>query len=198
MRKLILEVQISVDGYIADATGNTEPWVWNWGDEWSWDPQLQQYHIELHASADCTLLSGRKGEGDFLKHWTEVAKKRDDPQSGFARDIVSTHKVVFSKSLTSVDGQNIELTDGDLATRVRELKSAPGRNILVYGGARFVSSLLEADLIDELHLLINPCALGAGLPIFESIAKSPFKLSLLESSAYPCGVVLSKYARRSA
>ena len=197
MRKLILEVQISVDGFIGDREGSTKPWLWNWSDEWTWDEPLRKYHEDLIASADVMLLSGRMGEkGGFLAHWSDMAEKKDNRQSRFASDICRTRKLVFSKSLDRVEGENVELVKEDVATKVRALKAESGKNLLVWGGARFVSSLLEADVVDELHLLVNPCALGKGLPIFEKVAKSPFTLSLLSSEGYPCGVVLTKYARR--
>lgn len=195
MRKLIVEVQISVDGFIGDKEGTTKAWVWNWSDDWTWDEALRDYHNSVIASADCMLLSGRMGEEGFLDHWAEMAKKDGNPQVGFARHIMKTKKLVFSKTLSSVQGENAELVKGDLATEVKALKTQSGENILAWGGARFVSSLLAADLVDELHLIVNPCALGEGLPIFRAIPKSPLRLELLSSTAHAGGIVLSKYAR---
>ncbi len=72
------------------------------------------------------------------------------------------------------------------------MKNETGKDIIVYGGATFVSSLIKAELIDELHLFINPTAIGNGMAIFKSLdKKQDFKL--IESSGFDCGIVVNKY-----
>lgn len=66
MRKLTLEVQMSVDGYIAEKNGNTDWMVWNWGDEWNWDDELKKYHTDLTKSVDGILLSRKMAEAGFI------------------------------------------------------------------------------------------------------------------------------------
>jgi dihydrofolate reductase len=75
---------------------------------------------------------------------------------------------------------------------VNRLKSQPGKDIIVYGGATFVGSLIENDLIDELHLAVNPVAIGDGLRIFHG--RTPLKLKA--STAYANGEVVNTYERR--
>jgi dihydrofolate reductase len=72
---------------------------------------------------------------------------------------------------------------------VQALKEQPGKDILVYGGANFVSSLISLNLIDEYYIIINPVAIGAGLSIF----KERKILKLDSSIAYKNGKVLNKY-----
>jgi dihydrofolate reductase len=72
---------------------------------------------------------------------------------------------------------------------VKQLKSEPGRDIVVYGGAAFVSSLLRHDLIDELNLFVNPVAIGEGLRVFPTRKA----LKLQRSMAYSCGIVVNTY-----
>jgi hypothetical protein len=62
MRKLKLETQVSIDGFIAGIDGNTDWMIWNWGPDWTWDEELQLYHTELTKSVDCILLSKQMAE----------------------------------------------------------------------------------------------------------------------------------------
>jgi dihydrofolate reductase len=82
------------------------------------------------------------------------------------------------------------LATGVLADEVNSLKNQEGKDIIVYGGANFVSNLIAEDLIDELHLFVNPVAIGNGLKIFNERTK----LLLRESKQYECGINVSVYA----
>ena len=98
-------------------------------------------------------------------------------------------KIAFSRTQTEAVGRNLEMENGDLATVVRKLKSQPGKDLLVYGGAGFVSSLVSENLIDEYYIIVSPVAIGSGLSIFKER-----KVMQLESSvAYTNGKVLNKY-----
>ena len=79
--------------------------------------------------------------------------------------------------------------NGDLVTEVNKLKSKEGKDILVYGGATFVSNLISENLIDEFNIFVNPTAIGNGLKNFKNINK----LHLLKSTAYESGVVANTY-----
>ena len=192
MRKLLLQVQMSVDGYMADKNGNTDWMVWNWGDEWNWDGELRTYHNDLTASVDCILLSRKMAEEGFIHHWAMMAEKHDNPQSGFAKKIKEAHKVVFTKTLNQSEWENTVLAKGDLLEEVTTLKNIPGRNIIAYGGATFASSLIASGLVDEFHLIMNPSALGSGLSLFNEI-RSTLNLSLMSSTSYTGGIVVLQY-----
>ena len=195
MRKLLLQVQMSVDGYMADKNGNTDWMVWNWGDEWNWDGELRKYHNNLTASVDCILLSRKMAEEGFIHHWAMMAEKHDNPQSGFARKIKEAHKVVFTKTLNQSEWENTVLAKGDLLEEVTTLKNIPGRNIIAYGGATFASFLIASGLVDEFHLIMNPSALGGGLSLFNEI-RSTLNLSLMSSTSYTGGIVVLTYMRK--
>jgi dihydrofolate reductase len=192
MRKLLLQVQMSVDGYIADKNGNTDWMVWNWGDEWNWDVELRKYHNDITASVDCILLSRKMAEEGFIHHWAMMAEKHDTPQSEFAKKIKEAHKVVFTKTLNTSAWENTVLAKGNLLEEVNTLKKTPVRNIIAYGGATFASSLIQSGLVDEFHLLMNPSALGSGLSLFNEI-RSTLNLSLLHSTSSTCGIVVLQY-----
>lgn len=182
MRKLKLQMQTSVDGFVSGPEGQLD-WMTNWGE----DEKLVSFVNHLTDSSD-TILLGRKMTEGFIKYWESVAS--DSPDYPFARKMVSYSKVVFSKTLDAVEGQNVQVETGPLKDVVNHLKGQEGKDIIVYGGAGFVSSLLEHSLLDELHLFVNPVALGQGMPIFKT--RTPLKLTA--STTYASGVVVNTYA----
>lgn len=184
MRKLKLQMQLSVDGFVCGPNGELD-WM-----TWQWDDQLTAYANELTHSFD-TILLGRNMTDGFIGHWTDIVQNHpDSPDYAAAKVFVETPKVVFTKTLTQSVWVNTSLAKNDLAEEVKRLKNQPGRDMIVYGGATFVASLIEARLIDELHLFINPAAIGAGLRIFTG--KTPMRLAA--STAFACGIVVNQYA----
>lgn len=89
---------------------------------------------------------------------------------------------------------NTAVAKGQLVDEINALKRQDGKDIIAYGGADFVSSLIAHDLIDEFHLFINPVALGDGLPIFADLTTRQM-FTLDTSKAFACGIVLLKYLR---
>jgi dihydrofolate reductase len=190
MRKLKLQIQMTIDGFVGGPNGEND-WVFLSGTP---DPEaLQQmidFGVELAAGCD-TLLLGRKLAGSgFCTYWENVADNQpDNPWTPLARLITNHRKIAFSNTETTLPGSNLEVENSDLAAVVQALKEQPGKDILVYGGAGFVSSLISLNLIDEYYLIVNPVAIGAGLSIFKER-----KILKLESSiAFKSGKVLNKY-----
>src|SRR5580704_16690907 len=108
------------------------------------------------------------------------------------KKMIDKPKVVFTKTLEKSEWENTTLAKGELADEVKKIKDQPGKDIIVYGGAGFNSSLIKEKLIDELHLFVNPAVIGEGLPIFKNIsAKQSFKL--IKSIPFDCGIVLLHY-----
>ena len=197
MGKLILEIQTSLDGFIASTDGNTNWMLWNWGPEWNWDNELQQYHTALTLSADCILISRQMAEEGFIAHWQRVAMNSNSSQYTFARHITDTRKIVFSNTLdkaSAIPGgwDNVDVAAADFEKAINTLKQQHRNDILVYGGATFVSSLIKAGLIDEFHLLVNPVVIGSGLAIFKTIDTKQ-NMTLIKSKSYSCGIVLLHY-----
>lgn len=196
MNKLILETQISIDGYIADENGGTGWMVWNWGPDWNWDKGLQIYHTNLHKSVNNILISSQMAQEGFNGHWQQVAQDPTDDRYEFANHIVNSKKYVVSSTLTTeteIPGgwQNVSLLNKNLEDYITDLKSQNHGNTIVYGGATLVSSLINSNLIDEYHLIINPTALGQGLPIF----KKPTNLKMVNSKPFECGIIVNHYKK---
>jgi dihydrofolate reductase len=189
MRKLKLQVNISLDGYVAREDGRGD-WVFINGLK---DDASFQRVIDLAESCD-TILMGRKMTREFVDYWENVVDNQPDGPESFrhlAKLMVDIPKIVFSHTETDIKGRNLKVENGDLATAVNALKNQPGKDMMVYGGAGFVSSLISLDLVDEYYLIINPIAIGSGMPIF----KEQKLLTLESSTAYKNGKVLNKYVR---
>jgi dihydrofolate reductase len=186
MRKLKLQVQMSIDGYIAGLNGEMDWMVWNW------DDKLKNYVFESTDPID-TIILGRKMTDGFVSYWSDVMTKPDDPSSidrshAFAKKMLETPKVVFTKTLKKSQWANTDIATGDLTDEITKLKGLKGKDIIVYGGASFDSSLIRAGLIDEFHLLINPVAIGNGMTIFKDLNEIQ-KFSLIKSVAFDCGIL---------
>lgn len=197
MRKLKLEVQLSLDGCVAQENGHTDWMVWNWGAEWSWDKALQEYHTQLTQSADCILLSRKMAVEGFIAHWKGIAADTNNPQHTFANHVVHTKKIVFSTTLSKsveIPGgwENVELCSDNIAQTINHLKAQAGKDIIVYGGASFISSLMRENLIDEYQLLINPVVLGKGISFFNT-AVNQTPLRLISATAFESGIALLTY-----
>jgi len=185
MKKLKLQVQMTVDGFVAGPYGELDWMQWNWSDD------IKNYVSVLTDSVD-TILLGRKMTDGFISHWTNVTADPNNEEYEAAKKFVDYPKVVFTKTVDNHNWINTTLAKGDLAEEVNRLKEQRGKNIIVYGGANFVSSLIKNNLIDEYYLFINPTAIGKGMEIFNKV-EDTMKLKLVNSFAFECGIVVNKY-----
>jgi len=184
MRKLRMQVQISVDGCIA-GPNNEMDWL-------VWDNDYIKYINEITESVD-TIIMGRKIVDEFIPYWTEVMNKPDDPWYAFAKKMIETPKVVFTKTLAKSDWPNTDIATGAFRDEITKLKNLDGGDDIVYGGASFDSSLIrEKKLIDEFYLFVNPIVMGSGKTIFRDL-KEIQKLTLIDSKVFDCSLVLLHY-----
>ena len=203
MRKLKLQVQITVDGFVGGPDGDHDWRIWNW------DDKLKAFAYPLRDVCD-TILLGRKMAEAFIPHFEDTvnnlqAKNADkalDEKFAYANRMVSMPKIVFSKTMKTFDGKNVSVENGDLVTAIKNLKSRPdncrelsgkeGKDMIVYGGAGFVSSLIKEGLIDEFNFFVNPVMINKGLRIFDLLEHRQ-KLSLISATAYECGISVVVY-----
>jgi dihydrofolate reductase len=188
MKKLKLQVQISVDGFVSTGPNDEQKWV-----TWAWE-EIREHVMELLNSSD-TILIGRKLAVDFIPYWIDVNNKPGDTMYEVAEQIVKAKKVVFTKTLEKSEWGNTILAKGGLAEEVNKLKAEDGKDIIVYGGSSFVSALIREHLIDEFHLFVNPVALGHGGAIFDQL-KDIMQLKLVNSIVYDCGIVMLHYEKK--
>ena len=189
MRKLKLHMNMSLDGYVARPNGELD-WM-----TWDQDDKLIEFIHSLIDSSD-TILLGRKMTDGFINHWENVVNnKPDSPDFLLAKKMVDTPKVVFTKTLDKSTWNNTTLAKGNLAEEIADLKKSRqggSKDIIVYGGAGFVSSLIKEGLIDEYHLIVNPTAIANGMTIFNSLDRMQ-KFSPIQAKLYSGGKIVLSY-----
>ena len=182
MRKLKLQMQITVDGFVGGPNGELD-WA-----TWNWDEQLNAHVTALTEGVDMIVMGRKLAEG-FIPYWAGELNKPQTEQTAGAEQMALTPKVVFSKTLTASPWEHAEVNGGDLADEIKKLKEQEGGDIIAYGGATFVTGLIATGLIDELHLLVNPTAIGSGMRIFGERTD----MELVAATAFPCGIVDMHY-----
>lgn len=185
MRKLKIQVQTTVDGYMAGPNGEMDFMTWNW------DDALKAYVSNLTEPVD-TILLGRKLAEGFIPYWASVAAEEGNEEQQAGKKFTDTPKVVFTKTLTESLWSNTILATGDLKDEIEKLKNSNGADLIAYGGSAFISSLLDQQLVDDIHLFVNPVAIGNGLPVFKQEIQKQ-NLQLIKAQAFDCGVVVLHY-----
>ena len=185
MRKLKLQVQTTIDGFISGKNGEM-----NWM-KFPWSQDILDYVKQISEPVD-TIILGRKLAEGFIPHWTNVVKNPEDPEFAGGVKYTTTPKIVFSKTLDNSIWDNTKIANGELVEEITKLKNQIGNDIIVYGGGTFVSALIKNQLIDEFHLFVNPSAIGDGMPIFKNL-ESMQNLTLATAIKFDCGIVVLKY-----
>ena len=164
MSKLVVSEFVTLDGVMEDP-GGSEGWErGGWAFQFDRGPDGDKFKLDEVLRADAMLL-GRKTYEGFAEAWPS----RTD-EIGFADKMNSMPKYVASTTLESADWSNSTVLQGDVAEAVAELKRQPGGDLVVYGSAQLVHTLLEHDLVDELRLMVFPVVLGAGKRLFGDAA----------------------------
>lgn len=191
MRKLIVSEFVSLDGVIQAPGGadeDTDGGFRHGG--WTvpyWHDDIGNAFGALMQETDALLL-GRK---TYVTHANAFEPMK--PGDRFGDMMNAPAKYVVSKTLDKPIWRNTTIIRGDLVEAVRELKAAPGKNILTDGSHQLVHTLLEHDLVDELHLLLYPLVLGGGKKLLPEGVHRTFKLE--SATPYPSGVVGLHYER---
>jgi dihydrofolate reductase len=178
MRKLILRMSMSLDGFVGGPKGELD-WIFRHIDEESIAFGIAQlWEVGVHAM-------GRATYSDMAAHWPTSKEPWAPPMNQIP-------KVVFSKTLKDVPWGPTRILSGDLTEEVARLKAEPGKDILAHGGARFAQAVTRLGLVDEYWLLVHPVALGAGLAMFKDLPK-PIDLKLVSVKAFSGGTVAKTY-----
>ncbi len=181
MRKFKLQTQTTVDGYMAGPNGEMDWMTLPWTDD------MNAYVDALTESVDRIVLGRNLAEG-FIPAW--ASRSEGDPE-GEDRESIdwmnNTPKVVISNTLTESPWENTVIAGGDLAETVNQLKAQPGGDLIAYGGGTLVSDLIAKGLLDELHLFVNPTAIGAGMPVFPNLGAHQ-QLRLIAAQPFDCGI----------
>jgi len=192
MRKLIVSEFMSLDGVMQAPGGKDEDrdggfqfggWTLPY-----WHDAIGQAFGALMQDTDAFLLGRRT-------YVTHAEAFEPMPAGNFFGDMMNApKKYVVSRTLTEPKWRNTTIIRDNVIESVRALKAQPGRNILTDGSSQLVHALLEHDLVDELHLLLYPLALGSGKRVLPAGLHTTF--SLIAATPYPSGVVGLHYARQ--
>jgi dihydrofolate reductase len=188
MRKVILLMHTSLDGFVAGPEGEMD-WI-------SMDEAIFEDAIGLANSADAALY-GRVTYQMMEGYWPGVLTNPSSTKNQLhhAQWVEDVKKVVFSTTLEGVEWNNTQLIKENVAEEVSGLKAQPGDGILlIFGSPRLTHSFTEMGLIDEFYLFVNPMVLGDGIPLFRNTG-SHIGLKLLETKTFDNGVVKLRYDR---
>jgi dihydrofolate reductase len=187
MGKLVVTEFVSIDGVFEDPGGAETYEHGGWTFEYNRGEDGDKFKMDELMEADVQLLGRRTYEG-FAAAWPT----RDGP---FADKINNGAKYVVSNTLTDPEWQNTTVISGDVVEGVSKLRDETDGTIIVAGSGTLVRSLLAADLVDELRLMVFPTILGSGQRLFpEGIGR--LKLQLVDSRTVgPDGVQVQVYAR---
>jgi dihydrofolate reductase len=177
VRKFKLQVQTSVDGYMAGPNGEMDWMTMPWTDD------MSSYVDTLMQSVD-TIVLGRKLAEGFIPAWASGPEGEDQASIDWMNN---TPKVVISNTLTESPWENAVTAGGDLGETVNGLKAQAGGDMIAYGGGTLVRGLVAAGLLDELHLFVNPAALGGGMPVFPRLDTHQ-ALRLVAAQPFACGI----------
>jgi len=185
-RTCVLSMVVSVDGYINGAGGEFIPPAWSSDlDAWTAD----------HPARYELMLFGRAAWESLADYWpgAEIDPETPPAARNLARFMNGTRKIVFSRTLQ--DGRkwaNSEIADADVATVIMREKAQPGKDMVIFAGARFAQTALAAGAVDELALLVIPELFGHGTRLFEGHALRR-NLELVETRIMDTGAVLTRY-----
>lgn len=169
MRKIILQLAVSLDGFIEGPNG-----------EFDWCFTDQDYGMsDFFKRIDSTFM-GRKS-------YELALAMADQIPAGFPK----FKEYVFSNTLNKVKEGAI-LIKGDIKKEIEKIKNEKGKDIWLFGGAELISSLINFKLVDEVILAIHPVVLGGGKPLFKDIQERTW-LTLTDHKVYPNGLVFLTY-----
>jgi dihydrofolate reductase len=205
MRKLILRMNLSLDGFVGGPNGEID-WIFK-----SFDASASSYAVASLWQAGVHIMGSRTFR-DMAAYWPSSTDPIAAPMNQIPK-IVFTHRGLEQASTTQAlkdapraqaevsaaalpsvleSWANPGIARGELATEIARLKQESGKPILAHGGASFARSLVRERLPDEYWLLTYPVALGRGLPLFTDLAK-PLDLKLVSTTAFDGGVVAHVY-----
>ena len=209
MRKLILRMQMSLDGYVAGPDGEIH-WIFD-----SMDDRLVAWTVETISQAGLHIM-GSKTFNDMVSYWPTSDEPIAAPMNAIPKMVFSrTGSIAAGAPTKALDdatgaraargGQamptgipgaeswvDVPVRTGDLGEEIAALKQQPGRDLLAHGGVGFAHSLIRTGLIDEYHLIVHPVALGAGRPLFTAQDK-PMRLRLKDAITIASGAVAHIY-----
>ncbi|SFE96514.1 Dihydrofolate reductase [Chitinophaga sp. CF118] len=187
MRKVVLSMNVTLDGFMAGPNCELD-----WHFE-NWAPDMAASLCEQLSKAD-TIILGRVTYSAMARYWpgraTDMSFPRED--LAFAEMMNSYKKIVFSKNMSTPVWNNSRFVKGNLRRVVLQLKRQEGKDIIIYGSGQLVASLIQLELIDEYLLWMHPVVLGKGKPLFREL-QDKLNMKLVKLETFRSGVVVLYY-----
>lgn len=185
MRKLVLFLHQSLDGYCATVDGGLD-WI-------PYNEDLQKYAEQIVQTVGSPLY-GRVTYELMKSYWPALlhdatASKHDREHAEWIENV---EKIVFSTTLVAEDWHNTRVIGSNVEEEVKKLKEGEGKDLVIFGSPTLARSLMALDLIDELQLTVSPVILGKGLTFMRSIEERT-NLELIGSEQIKGGVVALHY-----
>lgn len=187
MRKLVLFMHVSLDGFAADPDSGLG-WI-------SYDSELQQYADGIVKTVGSPVY-GRVTYDLMAGYWPTVLAdpNASENSKAHAQWVDKATKIVFSRTMKKADWNNTIIINDNLAEEINNLKQQPGKDLVIFGSPTLARSFMELDLIDEYQLTLNPVLLGNGKPAYENI-KNKSNLKLVKATPLKSGVVGLHYVK---
>jgi dihydrofolate reductase len=160
MRKVVLGLGISLDGYIARKNGAVDWLSMDWDYDWT----------AFFKTIDVVLM-GRKTWDVAMGMTGGESKSKSKSKSKASNPYGAMETYVFSRALQDTGVKGVEIVSGNLAEFVENLKQKAGKNIWLSGGGELAKSFLDENLVDEIYLGVTPLLRGSGLPLFPELAR---------------------------
>jgi dihydrofolate reductase len=187
MRKIVVSMNVTLDGFMAGPNCELD---WHFQ---NWSADMAHSACEQLSQAD-TIVLGRITYDAMARYWParsiDLTFAREDID--FAEMMNNYTKIVFSKTLKALSWNNSKLATGDLRDEINALKKQAGKDVIIYGSGKLVSSLIALRLVDEYQIWIHPILLGKGKPLFKSLTDN-LNLKLSRSKTFHSGVVMLDY-----
>jgi dihydrofolate reductase len=189
VRKVIVSEFVTLDGVMEDPGGTEGFEHGGWAFQFDRGPEGDKFKVDELAAADALLLGRVTYEG-FAAAWPQMEEQTGEYgawMNGYPKHVAST---TLQEPL---EWNNSTLIKGDVAEEVSRLKEQPGKDILLFGSAQLVHTLMEHDLIDEYRLMIFPVAVGTGKRLFADVGQMK-ALRLVDTQPVgPDGVLVLTY-----
>jgi dihydrofolate reductase len=185
MRNVIYTINLTLDGCCDHTKFNPAE-------------DLLEHFTRLLQDDAGLLVYGRKTYQLMVPYWPDIAKSQSETKADieFAQAFDSLNKIVFSRSLASVEDKNTRIVRTNLHDEILKLKQEPGKNILV-GGVDVPSQLMELGLIDEYRFLVMPIIAGEGRRLFDGVnLPEKRQLKLVESKTFKSGCLALRYLKQ--
>jgi len=210
MRKLILKMSMSLDGFVGGSKSEVD-WIFASMDEGAVDWTMKSiWRAGVH-------IMGSRTFHDMASYWPYSNEVYAAPMNEIPKVVFSKNPSVTSSARSTTQAlrdasrantggaeathadsskeqswRDARVMSGDLAADIAQLKSEPGKDIMAHGGAGFARSLVRLGLVDEYQLLVHPVARGQGLPLFSELPK-PMVLHLVSATTFPAGAIAHVY-----